>query len=211
MPYLRGMFRCVVSEWHGIDRHRIDKFYSLLSKGIDTGIRNLKPSGEDVPLAGLDAKAVKELMDMLTEEVFDTCERNGKGVTLHCLDKWIDHVVTEVLTSVDEDNEKEVAALYTVVMDPLFRSLRVNDVAIPKRAMETTKELLERWETALDQGISIPLKTQKALNTRFFFCDRGDHRRCDRSIRRFMDDSGRLIYVFLVRMLWLDFSFYLFR
>ncbi|XP_053313727.1 ribosomal RNA processing protein 1 homolog B [Spea bombifrons] len=80
--FLRTFWQTLNREWNGIDRLRLDKFYTLSRFVLRQSVELLKKASWDVSLVG-------EFLAMLTEEVLHGAAR---GVQLHLIDIYLDEL-----------------------------------------------------------------------------------------------------------------------
>ncbi|KAJ8907108.1 hypothetical protein NDN08_003590 [Rhodosorus marinus] len=137
MPFIRGLFKCMVREWHGIDRLRIDKYYSLINEALDKSLEIILSSGSKEQLA----KTLSEFVTILDEEVFSKSGKEGKGLTLHLLEKWTDNILKPLL----DRRPKSTTEILAVMIDPLFDLLSSTDVSSPKKASQVLDSVLNSW------------------------------------------------------------------
>jgi hypothetical protein len=97
-PFLRALFRCIVREWPGVDRHRVDKFYELVTVALEHAVARAVQDGK----AGVveNRQAVACLMSALQTEVVDKAACGASGVALHVFDYWHERVLQPLMTHV---------------------------------------------------------------------------------------------------------------
>jgi Nucleolar protein,Nop52 len=96
-PYLNALFRCIVREWHGVDRHRVDKFYELISVALGASIaliiRETQADSETAAASVRFEASVSRFVEMMQKCVFDrAAQGGGVGVANHLVDYWVDCV-----------------------------------------------------------------------------------------------------------------------
>ncbi|KAI0567263.1 Nucleolar protein,Nop52 [Gracilaria domingensis] len=88
-PFLSGFFNCMMREWFGIDRHRVDKYYELTNAALS--------KCSDLVLGQNTDEAFREnlgkLDEVLQTQVWDQAYRQGQGFALHILDVYVDRVM----------------------------------------------------------------------------------------------------------------------
>jgi Nucleolar protein,Nop52 len=142
--FLAAVLRCVVREWHGVDRHRVDKFYELVSVCVEACVaRCLEEAGEGG--AGLLA-SVGKLIAVVDGEVVSKAGKGASGVALHVLDYWEARVLTPVLgRAVEVLPQNDVVKVFEEAMRPVYGVLAATSgglMAASRRAVERVCEPL---------------------------------------------------------------------
>mmetsp|Transcript_6760 Transcript_6760/g.13798 ORF Transcript_6760/g.13798 Transcript_6760/m.13798 type:complete len:549 (-) Transcript_6760:1250-2896(-) len=140
-PYYRALWSTMRREWYGIDRLRIDKYYSLLTKALRHGVSMaFAPEAE----GQWNRSRVEQWLQILKEEVFDVKTNHGKGVTLHVLDKWVQLVLIPSL-SLCQDNDDQLD-LFKLLMDQVKPMILYDDLAISRRGRDAILgRLVSTW------------------------------------------------------------------
>lgn len=136
--YLGALLRAIVREWHGVDRHRVDKYYELVSETVRAAVaRAVGECGDDLNNVG---GAVENMVGMLQSSVFARAGSGGAGVALHIFDYWLDSVVTPILVHAQKAGSVNVpVAAFERVMGPVFDMLgpkRGSLLGVSRRAVE---------------------------------------------------------------------------
>lgn len=93
-PFLEALVRCIVREWHGVDRHRVDKFYELISVALGEMVSMTIRDGSDKAKY---RHAIERFMRFLQTEVADKAACGSSGVALHIVDYWQDSVLKPLM------------------------------------------------------------------------------------------------------------------
>lgn len=92
-PFLSSSFGCLMREWFGIDRHRVDKYYELANAALAKSIEIvLEQKTNESFTENMDA-----MLEMLQTQVWDRAHKEGQGFTLHVLDMYIDKILQPLL------------------------------------------------------------------------------------------------------------------
>mmetsp|Transcript_31034 Transcript_31034/g.119107 ORF Transcript_31034/g.119107 Transcript_31034/m.119107 type:complete len:350 (-) Transcript_31034:3140-4189(-) len=155
MPFIRGLFKCMVREWHGIDRLRIDKYYLLINEALDKSLDIILSSGSKEQFA----ETLSEFVAILDEEVFSKSGKEGKGLTLHLLEKWTDKVLKTLL----DRRPKATTEILAIVIDPLFDLLSSTDVSSPKKASQVLDSVLSSWIKSGEGNAETEIRPPRAV------------------------------------------------
>lgn len=80
--FIRCFFRTMVREWGGLDRFRMDKFFSLVRRTTGEMFAYLRNNNWDYALT-------REMMAAVSDEVSARATDSGRGVALHVASLWI--------------------------------------------------------------------------------------------------------------------------
>lgn len=133
--FLEGLFRCLVREWFGIDKHRVDKYYELINVA-------LVKSTEGLVAANTDEKFLEEtavLLKMLDKAVWSRVPKAGLGVALHVLDVYRDKVMRPVLIRAAKLSGNEVHKVFDSLLEQLYAKMGSSgehSVAVGNRIQE---------------------------------------------------------------------------
>lgn len=158
--FLRGGLRCVVREWFGVDRHRVDKFYemvnSLLVKGTS---RVCQAEGHE--------NFVNELntwVTVLDEAVWAQLPKKGLGVALHILDVYVNKIMKPLLTRASALPGNQVHKIFEDLMAKLYKmmeSVQGKCQAVGKRIQGRVFACLIELVTAED--VTLRIKDQRDM------------------------------------------------
>lgn len=133
--YLAGLVKCVVREWHGVDRHRVDKYYELVTKCVEACVEKAVSEGGN-------KEAVARLMAVLDGKVISQSSKGASGVALHVLDHWLERVVTPIMKCVQARKgvqENELVVVFESLMEPACSVLGAQSgtgMAVSRRSVE---------------------------------------------------------------------------
>lgn len=157
--FLAGGLRCMVREWFGVDRHRIDKFYEMVNALLIKGTNRVcQVEGHEKF-----AREVDVWLTILSETVWVQVPK-GLGVALHILDVYIDKVVHPVLARAVELPGNEVHKIYDSMLKDLYEKMRTiqgHSLAVGRRVQERVLARLIDMVTAED--ISLRVKDQRDM------------------------------------------------
>lgn len=94
--YVAAMYRCLMREWHGIDRHRVDKYYELITVSLKKSVADIVQASAVTEESILNE--VNSLCRILDENLFERVAFGASGVALHVMDYWVESVLLPVLT-----------------------------------------------------------------------------------------------------------------
>lgn len=121
--HIRALYRCLVREWLGIDKHRVDKFYELINVTLEMcASRITDVESED----DLQSK-IDEFLLCINVELISKINRGGKGILMHVLDKWVDVVLTPVLAKAVSFSQKSLHLTWNHLLDPFLILLKSPD------------------------------------------------------------------------------------
>lgn len=126
MKHIRALFRCMVREWMGIDKHRVDKYYELLNVAIEHCADKLSECSSDESLR----KWVEEFISCISEDLIAKVNRGGKGVLMHVVDKWVDIVLNPVLLKACTISRNEVHWCWDRLLQPFLELLGSADARL---------------------------------------------------------------------------------
>lgn len=115
--FLAALLRCMVREWCGIDKHRVDKFYELVNAGIAVCVRKVCEVGTDV----LFLEEVEVLLGILERDVWQRAGKGGLGVALHLLDVYVDKVARPLLLRGGKLSGNHKHKVFDSLLDPLYK------------------------------------------------------------------------------------------
>jgi Nucleolar protein,Nop52 len=100
--YMAALFRCIVREWHGVDRHRVDKFYELITVALESAVAKiLRETQTDSEISTASARfqvSTAKFSEMMQTSVFDRATMGGGvGVANHVIDYWVTKVVVPLV------------------------------------------------------------------------------------------------------------------
>lgn len=92
-PFLETLFTCLMREWFGIDRHRVDKYYQLVSTALTKAIGAFMESETYEEFES----GLERCLDLLCSRIWQPSRKSGVGLALHVLDVYMDRVMKPVL------------------------------------------------------------------------------------------------------------------
>lgn len=92
-PFLETLFSCLMREWFGIDRHRVDKYYELVSTALTKAISTFMGSETFEQFES----GLERFLDLLCSRIWQPSRKSGVGLALHVLDVYMDRVMKPVL------------------------------------------------------------------------------------------------------------------
>ncbi|GAA5944093.1 hypothetical protein JCM3775_003899 [Rhodotorula graminis] len=117
--YLRGFWHAIVTEWYGMDRHRLDKFLLLIRRFVHAGFRLLEREAWD-------EHAVAEYNEILT----------GPGGPLHVQDPKVLHTLAYHLADIYNDEiERTCSAHLASSSTSAFESDSDSPAPAPERVV----------------------------------------------------------------------------
>lgn len=123
VPHICAMFRCLVREWFGIDKHRVDKFYELLNISLDVfASRAVEVSSDDELRTNVNA-----LMSFVSNELVSKANKGAKGILMHVLDKWTDVVFVPILEKAASFSRNSVHWTWDRLLEPFLEMLKSSD------------------------------------------------------------------------------------
>lgn len=88
-----GALRCMVREWFGVDRHRVNKFYEFLNKLVEKSAKMVSEREEEKEFVA----QLQVWLEILDNNLFGDLPRKGVGVALHIFDVYIDRIMNPVM------------------------------------------------------------------------------------------------------------------
>jgi Nucleolar protein,Nop52 len=160
-PYLAALLRCVVREWHGIDRHRVDKYYELITVAVEACVQRCLREGGDEG-AQLVA-SVKRAVGVLEAEIVAKAGMGASGVALHVLDYWGERVVEPVVTRARELLPlNDVVNVFECVMSPVYVVLAPKFGTLMAVALRAVERVCEPMPALLGR-IGVSDKAQRDM------------------------------------------------
>ncbi|CAN8066566.1 unnamed protein product [Agarophyton chilense] len=92
-PFLSAFFNCMMREWFGIDRHRVDKYYELANAALSKSTEMVLQKDADEAFM----ESLSKMMNILKAQVWDQAHKQGQGFALHVLDVYVDKVMDPLL------------------------------------------------------------------------------------------------------------------
>lgn len=121
--HISALFRCMVREWMGIDRHRVDKYYELLNVALEVcSSRIIAASTDDMLRTKL-----SEFVTCVSDQLIVNAKKGGKGVLMHVLDKWVDVLLRPVLEKTSSFSRNSVHWAWDSLLNPFFPLLKSAD------------------------------------------------------------------------------------
>lgn len=137
-PFLSALLRCVVREWHGVDRHRVDKYYELVTEAVEACVARCQAEAAGTG-PGLVA-AMDALIGVLDTEVLAKAAKGASGVALHVLDYWTPRVLAPVLAQAAAVlPQNDVVKIFETAMRPVYAVLAATSgtlMAVSRRAVD---------------------------------------------------------------------------
>lgn len=159
-PLLQGMFDCMMREWSGIDRHRVDKFYELISEGLAKAVSRVVVSPEQEDFRS----NVTFFVSFLQGCVIDKAQKGGKGVALHVLDCYIDAVLFPLLERSSKLPGNQVHWAWDQLLEPLYALLGPEDGRLIAIAGRTRERVMSRLpDVVRDERLNLPDKAQRDM------------------------------------------------
>ena len=139
--FMHAFFKCMMREWFGIDRHRIDKYYELLNASLNRCVEMVVQQEDDAKFV----ESLQTLLDLFQNRVYSQSKNGGLGVALHILDSYVDKVMVVVLKRGMKMGGNEVHKVFDKLVAPGLEMLgrtQGHMVAIGKRVQERIMERL---------------------------------------------------------------------
>lgn len=173
-PFLSALLRCVVREWHGVDRHRVDKYYELITVTVQACVaRCMAEAGETGPEL---VKATEKLVEVIDGEVICKAGKGASGVALHVLDYWCSSIMEPVLTQATKVlTQNDVVNIFNCLMRPVYSVLAATSgtlMAVSRRAVDRVCQ---------------PLPAQLAS---FGFSDKAQRDMCSRVLKKLWEAAS---------------------
>lgn len=158
--FLAGGLRCMVREWFGVDRHRVDKFYEMVNALL------LKGTSMVCQVEGHDnfVKEVDVWLSILSETVWMQVPRKGLGVALHILDVYIDKIMHPLLIRAAKLPGNQVHKIFDKMLEDLYEKIRTaqgHSLAVGRRIQE--RVLARLVETVAAEDVSLKMKGQRDM------------------------------------------------
>lgn len=139
-PFLSSAFGCLMREWFGIDRHRVDKYYELANAAVSKSIAMvLEKKTNESFTDNLDM-----MLGMLQIQVWDRAHKEGQGFTLHVLDMYIDMVLQPLLQRGKSLPGNEVHKVFDKILEAPFQIMSTPQKYSPALVKRITERVLER-------------------------------------------------------------------
>lgn len=123
VPHICAMFRCLVREWFGIDKHRVDKFYELLNVSLEVYASRALEVSSDEELR----KNVNAVMAFISDELISKANKGSKGILMHVLDKWTDVIFAPILKKAASFSRNSVHWTWDRMLEPFLELLKSSD------------------------------------------------------------------------------------
>lgn len=162
-PFMEALCRCLVREWFGIDRHRVDKYYELLNSALKLSVSKVIQEEDNEDFFA----QLRILLVMLETEIWHRANKGGLGVALHFLDVYVDQVVQPVLLRGRKLSGNDVHMVYDDLLKNMYEmtgSSEGHSVAVGKRVSE--RVLSRLIEVVQDTEISLKPKDQRDMIVR---------------------------------------------
>lgn len=124
-PFLEASFVCLMREWFGIDRHRIDKYYELVTAVLKKCMSKfVSEKSSETVLEGL-----AHFLFVLRTKVWDASVKWGIGLALHILDVYIDTVMLPVFINARqiELSDAVLFKIYHMLLDDVMKLMGGKD------------------------------------------------------------------------------------
>eukprot|EP00177_Eucheuma_denticulatum_P004542 GFKZ01008258.1.p1 GENE.GFKZ01008258.1~~GFKZ01008258.1.p1 ORF type:complete len:395 (-),score=55.84 GFKZ01008258.1:616-1650(-) len=158
--FLEGGFRCIVREWNGVDRHRVDKYYELVNRMLESGTRDICAANDDDGFL----QGFAEWEALLQKTVWDQLPRQGLGVALHILDVYVDRVMRPVMKRAATLSGNQVHKVFDELMKDLYRSMGNSDGHAYAIGRRTRERVFERLVDLVEQKeMGLKRKDQRDL------------------------------------------------
>lgn len=158
--FLHGLFRCLVREWFGIDKHRVDKYYELVNAALRKGTDYVVHTETDSDF--LEESAL--FLGMIDETVWSRVPNAGLGVALHILDVYVDKVMRPVLLRAKKLSGNDVHKVFDSLLEKLYTRIGSSDghlLAIGKRVQGRVFESLV--DVVKDEQLGLKVKDQRDM------------------------------------------------
>lgn len=128
-PFLNALFVCLMREWFGIDRHRVNKYYELITAALNKCRSMVLPAKD---FAGL-VDDTKTLMTLLHLRVWTRAQNGGIGLALHVLDVYTDSIVAPILTAAKglQLSPKQADSLFDMLFADVLQLLSPRGAYMP--------------------------------------------------------------------------------
>lgn len=138
LQFWKGFWVAIRAEWHGIDRHRIDKYLLLCRRFLGSGLRLLQR-------VDWNKKAIEEWSEILQETVLNVTDpTNPMSLAYHFCDIFLEELdkTLQPVASSSNESEPEVEILPAPInslLTPFFHGLSKArpGIAIFQKIMET--------------------------------------------------------------------------
>ncbi|EME26512.1 uncharacterized protein Gasu_58370 [Galdieria sulphuraria] len=124
--YLKALLECVGTLWPKLDIYRLDKFYDLITCCLD----ELVIIGDQ---HNWDEQTMNQLFGVVEEQFTQHWRHTSKGLCLHVLDKYYEHVIRRILSFPSSWNKVELLwSLFHICVDDATQT----DTLLVTRAKE---------------------------------------------------------------------------
>lgn len=153
-PFLNGLYQCIIREWPGIDRHRVDKFYALLSTALSKSASRIL-GGKDDESFLQDIQTLTTLMSRIASE---TSFKEGKGVILHVVDEWCQVVMVPSMNKAVGFQEQTAASAWGFLSEWFLPLLASADPRLSGFKNRLRREIVQKLPSVVEsvEGLSTP-------------------------------------------------------
>lgn len=157
-PFLEALYTCLMREWFGIDRHRVDKFYELANVAVEK-CTALVVSSEDI------TEATKTYMAVLQGRVWEPAKVRGLGLSLHIFDVFMEKIMSPIMIhakSLPSEEKKQLVELLIKIPASMIGSANGNLLAVGKRIQDCILDKLLDFIKSEEVSIDGPSQVQIA-------------------------------------------------
>lgn len=149
-PFLDALFVCIMREWHGIDRHRVDKYYELVTAALQKCLSRFN----DIQSLDTLMERVEVFLNMLREKVWHPSRQRGIGLALHVLDVYIDAVMRPLLLELKRFKgwQRRVHKLYDLLLKDVFDLLGARDGRLQGLSRRARERIIDRLVVLVDDS-----------------------------------------------------------
>lgn len=148
--YMQALFKCLMREWFGIDRHRVDKLYELVTAALVKCVDIVtQPDGKEQFLGNLEL-----FLQLLQQTIFDQARKGGLGLALHILDVYMERVFSPIMQRGTKLPGNEIHKVFHSLLEPLLSMIGSSQghlLAIGKRIQERILERLVDFLSAMEE------------------------------------------------------------
>ncbi|GJQ15895.1 hypothetical protein GpartN1_g7686.t1 [Galdieria partita] len=176
--YLKALWECVGSLWPKLDMYRLDKFYDLVTACLD----EIAVIGDNQEWT---EQKMRELVTVMEETITEHWRYTSKGLCLHVIDQYYEHVIRKALYCASSSNKVDVLwSLFHICLndaiqtDSLLATRTRERILLPfvqeckTAATEQRYELLfvtRQWLSKLYPFASSPQRPSKARKSLYTF------------------------------------------
>lgn len=187
--FLESLFACMMREWFGIDRYRIDKFYELISKAVTKCVLTFECASSHEEFK----EGLQRFLEMLSDKVWMASRKCSVGVALHVLDVYINNIMRPALLSGKKLSfgAERMLTVFSILLDDLFTMTGARNGWPLSIHTRIVSRILERLvELVMDDSLQLSKATQRKMIERAakrIFKIASDKKTCDSTRKRLYD------------------------